>query len=132
MHHRIIKSATLAMVLLLSASLSLAVDKKTAVEPVMGEIEPLVKQFAAKSAKVPMARRVDVNTASKAALMKLPGIGAEEADKIIANRPYLTKSGLVTKNSIPMGTYHGIRNLVKVEQPENVGDKKAAPSAPKK
>lgn len=43
-----------------------------------------------------VSRRTLQRRLSELAQQKLPGIYAEEADSIIANRPYLTKSGLVT------------------------------------
>jgi len=55
---------------------------------------------------------VDLNSASRKELMTLPGIGAAEADKIIANRPYLVKSDLVTKNVLPVGPFLSVRHLV--------------------
>jgi len=57
-------------------------------------------------------RHVDVNSASSKELMTLPGIGAAEAGRIIANRPYLTKSELVTKNVLPVGPFLSVRRLV--------------------
>jgi DNA uptake protein ComE-like DNA-binding protein len=44
--------------------------------------------------------------------MTLPGIGAAEAARIIANRPYLTKTELVTKNVLPIGPFVSVRNFV--------------------
>jgi len=55
---------------------------------------------------------VDINSASRKELMTLPGIGAAEADKIIANRPYLSKTELVTKNVLPVGPYLSLKSLV--------------------
>ncbi len=55
---------------------------------------------------------VDINSAARKELMTLPGIGAAEADKIIANRPYLTKTELVTKGVLPEGPFLSVKNLV--------------------
>ena len=55
---------------------------------------------------------VDINSASRKELMTLPGIGRAEADKIIANRPYLTKTELVTKQVLPTGPFLSLRHLV--------------------
>ena len=55
---------------------------------------------------------VDLNSASRKELMTLPGIGAAEADLIIARRPYLTKTQLVTKEVLPVGPFVSIKNLV--------------------
>jgi competence protein ComEA len=55
---------------------------------------------------------VDLNSANRKELMTLPGIGAAEADRIIANRPYLTKTDLVTKSVLPVGPFLSLRRFV--------------------
>jgi len=55
---------------------------------------------------------VDINSASRKELMTLPGIGAAQADKIVANRPYLTKTELVSKNVLPVGPYVSIKSRI--------------------
>jgi competence protein ComEA len=62
---------------------------------------------------------VDLNSASRQELMTLPGIGATEAGRIIASRPYLTKTELVTKSVLPVGPFLSVRNLV-VAMPKTV------------
>lgn len=61
---------------------------------------------------LPLSEQVDVNHATKAALMKLPGVTSALADKIIANRPYLSKAKLVTKGVVPFPVFQGFRDHV--------------------
>jgi len=55
---------------------------------------------------------VSLNGASKAELMALPGGSADEAERIIAGRPYYSKAFLVTNKIISDGRYHQIKSLV--------------------
>lgn len=57
---------------------------------------------------------VDLNTASPVQLQTLPGIGAAEARRIVAARPYLSKAELATRQVLPTGVYLSIRKLIVV------------------
>jgi DNA uptake protein ComE-like DNA-binding protein len=57
---------------------------------------------------------LDLNSASKAQLMKLPWIGDAEAKRIIAARPYFSKTDIVTRAGIPIGVYQAIRHQIAV------------------
>lgn len=57
-------------------------------------------------------KRVDINASSKAELKTLPGIGAAEADRIIAARPYGSKAWLATRNVIPESLFFAIKDKI--------------------
>jgi len=78
----------------------------------------------------PVEHYIDINTASRKELMTLPGIGAAEADKIVANRPYLTKTELVTKGVLPTGPYLSLRYQVVAMPKLPPAQKKAAKPLP--
>lgn len=48
---------------------------------------------------------IDLNSASKAQLKTLYGIGDAEAERIIAARPFLSKADIVSNADIPAGVY---------------------------
>ena len=57
---------------------------------------------------------VDLNKASTAELMTLPGIGEAEARKIIAGRPYNSKADIATRGHLPGGVYLAIKKQIVV------------------
>jgi competence protein ComEA len=70
------------------------------------------KETATKSAKHEL---VDLNSATREQLMAVPGIG-DNADKIIAGRPYKSKAELKSKNIVPEATYSKISSHVIAKQ----------------
>jgi DNA uptake protein ComE-like DNA-binding protein len=59
---------------------------------------------------------IDINSASKADLDALPGIGAARSDAIIKGRPYKGKDDLVNKKIIPQNVYDGIKDKIIAKQ----------------
>jgi DNA uptake protein ComE-like DNA-binding protein len=59
---------------------------------------------------------VDINTADKATLEKLKGIGPARADAIIKGRPYKGKDELVEKKILPQSVYDGLKDELVARQ----------------
>jgi len=127
MQRRTILSVLIATALLLSASLTPAADTKsgTAAET-KATGAPKATEKSAKPAKAAApAKLVDINGAGKKELMTLPGIGAAEAEKIIAGRPYGSKAHLVTRNILAQGVYENLKTLVIAKQKDGTPPKPA-------
>src|SRR2546429_167645 len=85
------------LILLVGSSLAQTTGNQVAKGPTPKATTP--------SAAKPKTTMVDLNTATKKALMALPGMSDAEAQKIIANRPYRSKSDLTEKKVISADQY---------------------------
>lgn len=122
MHHNMMMSALIAAALLLSINPSFAADKKPEAAATAAEAaqKPAAaakqKEGEKKAAPVAKVKLVDINSATKAELRKLPGISDADAAKIIAGRPYLSKANLTTRNIITREAYENLKTQVIARQ----------------
>jgi len=60
-------------------------------------------------------KSLDLNSASKDDLESLPGITANKADRIIAERPYANPRQLVTRHVLTEDEYNGVQDRIVVQ-----------------
>lgn len=137
MKFNIAKTTAVALTLLLSASLCAAAASETpAPQPAASKSAATANDSGSKapatSKTTAKVKLVDINSASKAELKKLPGIDDAAVARIIAGRPYGSKAWLVTHDVITREVYDGLRTLVMAKPSTTDAGKKAAPATPKK
>ena len=94
--------------LLFISTLGFAADPKAPTKP-----NPPAKPAVSQPAK---AELIDINTATKAELSALPGVGDVYSQKIIDGRPYAKKDQLKSKKIIPGATYDKIKDKIIAKQ----------------
>jgi len=107
------KIIILTIAFVFAATLSFASDPKAPAKPT-----PPAKaadKAADKKADTKTAL-IDINTATKAELSALPGIGDVYSQKIIDGRPYAKKDQLKSKKIIPGATYDKIKDKIIAKQ----------------
>lgn len=77
----------------------------------------------------PVARALDINRASAAELVRLPGGSGAEAARIVAGRPYGSKGQLVSRQAVDVARYGEIKFLVFAGQSRRNAPKQAPPAA---
>ena len=77
---------------------------------------PKAQTSGKKAAQAPAQDLLDINSASKAQLDALPGIGEKYSQQIIDGRPYAKKTDLVKKKIIPQATYNKIQDKIIAKQ----------------
>jgi DNA uptake protein ComE-like DNA-binding protein len=120
MNIQIVKQIFVAAVLLQWACQAWPADTKVAVDGVRAAASKPAKagtkQAAASAPAMPNGRLVDINSAGRNELMTLPGVTDAVAEKIIAGRPFGSKSHLTTRGIVARDVYEDIKKLVVAKQ----------------
>jgi DNA uptake protein ComE-like DNA-binding protein len=103
----------LALAAALALPLSVAAASTTPATNPAKSATPAVK----KSVHHPTSAKVDINTATRAELAGVPGIGEPVADKIIAARPFTSRTQLLSRKIVSHAAYTRIAPHVIARQP---------------
>jgi competence protein ComEA len=116
MKHRRTETVLLALVLWLAAFLAHAADAAPRPQGAASASPPHKVLARKEAAALLPVEPIDINSAAKPELKKLPGIGDAQADRIIAGRPYLSKAHLQTRNVLSPMEYQAVRERVVARQ----------------
>lgn len=86
-----------------------AAPATAAAKPAAVPASPPSKAPAAKPA-ARKAKPVDINSATAEQLKTVPGIGDAEAERIIRNRPYPTRSHLADRKVLTLEQYYALKD----------------------
>lgn len=122
----IVKTTLIVIALLLSASLSFAAENKPESQAATKAKASAKSATQKEGAAVAKIKLVDINSATKEELKKLPSINDAQAAKIIAGRPYGSKAWLLSHNIIDAAVYESLKQQVIAKQPNKDAAKNAA------
>ena len=91
-----------------------AADEKAAAKTAAAKTDAPAK---AKQAGAAAKNTLDLNTAAEADIAALPGVGPDNAKKIVAARPFSRKDQLVSKKLLTKDDYAKVKDLVIAKQP---------------
>lgn len=115
-----IKYLFVVIALLLSVNSSISAQPKAAAPSAAASpARPAVtdaRQTKTTATPAVKVRLVDINSAGRNELKTLPGITDAVADKIIASRPFGSKSQLTTRGLLPRDVYENLKGLVMARQ----------------
>lgn len=134
MKHHYIFIALTASALLLSANLSRALENNAAAEQeaaakAKANHNMVKSHIVARRKARASVKPVDINSATRKQLQKLPGVSDVVAGKIIAGRPYASNRDLLTRNIINKEVYDNIRRRIYVKPASKSAAKNAANSS---
>lgn len=92
-------------------------------------LSPALASAQTRGGTTSAANPIDLNSASRDALMALDGIGEVKADAIIRSRPFRAKTELVERRIIPEALYEKIADKVFARAPP-AAPPPAKPAAP--
>lgn len=112
----VLKTLLAAAALSIAASVAVAQTTPQPATPARPATPPAAMPTTPVNPTAPSAVLIDINSATRAELMTLPGIGEARADAIIRGRPYRGKDELPRKNIVPQGVYDNIQARIIARQ----------------
>jgi DNA uptake protein ComE-like DNA-binding protein len=106
------KSRILALVIVAALALPLVAIADESAAPAKPAAAPTTTEHHSSKSSSKSMPKVNLNSAEKDQIAKLPGLSDELADKIVAARPYKSGSELVSKKILTQAEYNKIKSHV--------------------
>ena len=115
--------AVLVAVVAMAFAATVALADTTSPTTTPAPAKSTTTHHSSKSSSKSTHPKADLNTASKEDLMKLPGVDEALADKIVAARPFKSRTELESKNIVTKEQYGKLSPLVMVAPPQKTAAK---------
>ena len=113
MKRTVLSLAAMSLVLMLGSAVRAADTPAAPASPApTSDAAPAPKAHHHKMSHKEAAMVCDINSASKEDLMKLPGVDDATADKIVAGRPFTSRTELVKKSILTKAQYSKIKSKI--------------------